>query len=445
MKELELSIGTLTISHQFMVVGMRNTCILGADFLKSGRMVVDIANSKLTWPSGEVALVIETTAPTVNKLSVLLDNYSDIFVSGPNDPLGRTTVAEHSIDTGDSRPVKQRPYRIPVHLNTVVNKQVNDMIERGVIRSSNSPWSSPIVLAPKKDGDYRFCVDFRRVNLVTKKDAHPMPRIDEILDQLGGARYFSTLDLASGYWQVPLREEDMEKTAFSVGANHYEFTVMPFGLTNAPATFQRMMGNILMGIKSCLVFMDDIIIFSDTWEEHQRILDEVFRRIRAAGLKIKRDKCQFAQESVKFLGHIVSARGTEPDSSKVEAVREFATPTSLTDVRAFVGMASYYRRFIKNFADIAAPLHDLTKGGQPEFCWTPVADKAFNDLKSRLCSAPILSLPDFFVPFTIYTDASDFGLGAVLSQRRGENEYVIAYASRTLTTAEKNYSTTEKE
>jgi hypothetical protein len=210
---------------------MRNTCILGADFVKSGRrLVVDIANSKLTWSSGEVAaLVIETTALTVNKLSVLLDNYSYIFVSGPNDPLGRTTLAEHSIDTGNSRPVKQRPHRIPVHLNTVVNKQVNDMIERGIIRSSNSPWSSPIVLSPKKDGDYRFCVDFRRVNSVTKKDTHPMPRIDEILDQLGGARYFSILDLASGYWQVPLSgEEDMEKTAFSVGANHYVFTVMPF-------------------------------------------------------------------------------------------------------------------------------------------------------------------------------------------------------------------------
>ena len=308
-------------------------------------MVVDIANSKLTWSTGEVAL----------KLSVLLENYSDIFVNGPNDPLGRTTLAEHPIDTGDSRPVKQRPYRIPVHLNAVVNNQVNDMLERGIIRASNSPWSSPIVLAPKKDGDYRFCVDFRRVNSVTKKDAHPMPRIDEILDQLGGARYFSTLDLASGYWQVPLRAEDMEKTAFSVGADHYEFTVMPFGLTNAPATFQRMMGNLLKGIKGCLVFIDDIIIFSDTWEQHQRILDEVFRRVRAAGLKIKRDKCQFAQESVKFLGHIVSARGTEPDSSKVEAVRDFATPTSLTDVRAFLGLASYYRRFIKNFADVVAP------------------------------------------------------------------------------------------
>ena len=212
----------------------------------------------------------------------------------------------------------------------------------------------------------------------------------------------------------------MEKTAFSVGADHYEFTVMPFGLTNAPATFQRMMGNLLKGIKGCLVFIDDIIIFSDTWEQHQRILDEVFRRVRAAGLKIKRDKCQFAQESVKFLGHIVSARGTGPDSSKVEAVRDFATPTSLTDVRAFLGLASYYSRFIKNFADIAAPLHDLTKGGQ-EFSWTSAADQAFNDLKNRLCSAPILSLPDFSLPFTIHTDASDFGLGAVLSQPQNTN------------------------
>ena len=322
MKELKVRNGTFTISHQFPVVGMRNTCILGADFLRSGRMVVDIANSKLTWPTREVALKIETTAPTVNKLSVLLENYSDIFVNGPNDPLGRTTLAEHPIDTGESL---EKPYRIPVHLNAVVNNQVNDMLEGGIIRASNSPWSSPIVLAPKKDGDYRFCVDFRRVNSVTKKDAHPTPRIDEILDQLCGACYFSTLDLASGYWQVPLREEDMEKTAFSVGADHYEFTVMPFGLTNAPATFQRMMGNLLKGIKGCLVFIDDIIIFSDTWEQHQRILDKVFRRVRAAGLKIKRGKCQFAQESVKFLGHIVSARGTEPYSSKVEAVRDCDT------------------------------------------------------------------------------------------------------------------------
>ena len=238
MKEIGVQLENTSISHQFLVVGMRNTCILGADFLRSGSMIVDIANGKLFWPTGESQLVIETSAPTVNKLSVLLETYSDIFVSGPNEPLGRTTRAEHSIDTGDSRPVKQRPYRIPVHLNKVVDRQVNDMLERGLIRSSNSPWSSPIVLTPKKDGDYRFCVHFRRVNSLTKKDAQPMPRIDDILDQLGGARYFSTLDLASGFWQVPLREQDREKTAFSVGGDHYEFTVMPVGLTNACATFQ---------------------------------------------------------------------------------------------------------------------------------------------------------------------------------------------------------------
>jgi hypothetical protein len=278
--------------------------------------------------------------------------------------------------------------------------------------------------------DYRFCVDFRRY---------------DILDQLGGATYFSTLDLVSGYWQVPLKEEDREKTAFSVGPNHYEFTVMHFGLTNAPATFQRMMGKLLRGIKGCLVFLDDIIIFADTWEEHQHILDEVLSRIRSTGLKVKREKCQFGQASVKFLGHIISVRGTEPDPMKVQAVQNFPTPTCLREVRGFIGLASYYRRFVRNFSEIASPLHELTKGTHQEFCWTPSADHAFQELKRHLCSAPILSLPDFSVPFVVYTDASDNGLGAVLSQKRGGEEYVVAYASRTLTAAERNYSTTEKD
>jgi transposase InsO family protein len=271
-----------------------------------------------------------------------------------------------------------------------------------------------------------------------------MPRIDDILDQLGGARCFSTLDLASGYWQVPLRKEDREKTAFSVGVNHYEFTVMPFGLTNAPATFQRMMSTILKGVKGCLVFLDDIIIFADTWEEHHPILEDVLGRIRAAGLKLKRAKCQFGKASVKFLGHVVSSQGTEPDPEKVKAVQDFPTPTSASEVRCFLGMASYYRRFVNGFASIAAPLHDLTKG-ERDFCWSTQADKAFATLKNHLCSSPVLALPNFSLPFTVYTDASDVGLGAVLAQRIGCREHVIAYASRALTSAEKNYSTTEKE
>ena len=386
-------------------------------------MLVDVGNSKLSWPGGNVPLAVELTTPSVNKLSVLLENYADVFVNGPNDPLGCTRDTEHSINTGDSRPTKQCPYRIPVHLQTVVNQQVADMLERGLIRSSTSPWSSPIVLAPNKDGNYRFCVDFRRVNSVTK-DAQPLPRIDDILDQLGGARCFSTLDLASGYWQVPLREEDREKTAFSVGVNHYEFTVMPFGLTNALATFQRMMSTVLKGVKGYIVFLDDIIIFADTWEEHHPILEEVLGRIRAAGLKLKREKCQFGKSSVKFLGHAVSAQGTEPDPEKVKAVQDFPTPSSASEVRCFLGMASYYMRFVNNFARIAVALHDLTKG-QPEFCWSPQADKAFTTLKHRLCFTPVFTLPNFFIPFTIYTDASDVGLGAVLAQRSGSREHVI--------------------
>ena len=214
--ELNFRLGNDNFVHSFVVVGMANTCILGADFLKDSKMMVDIGNSTLSWPSDNIELVVESTTPGVNKLSVLLENYADVFVNGPNDPLGCTRDTEHVIDTGDSRPIKQRPYRIPVHLQAVVNQQVEDMLERGLIRPepSASPWSSPIVLAPKKDGNYRFCVDFQRVNSVTKKDAQPMPCIDDILDQLGGAKYFSTLDLASGYWQVPLREEDREKSIF---------------------------------------------------------------------------------------------------------------------------------------------------------------------------------------------------------------------------------------
>ena len=231
-----------------------------------------------------------------------------------------------------------------MHLQGKVYKQVNDLLTRGLIRPSDSPWSSPIVLAPKKNGTYRFCVDFRRVNAVTRKDAHPMPRVDDILDQLGGG-------LASGYWQVPLREEDKAKTAFAVGLVHYEFNVMPFDLTNAPATFQRMMCRILQGCEGCFVFIDDIIVFGRTFEEHFQRQEAVFARIREAGLKIRSDKCHFASPSVKFLSRIVSSAGIRPDPGKVRAIKDYSTPSSVTEVRAFVGMASYYRRYIQGFAD----------------------------------------------------------------------------------------------
>ncbi|CAB4001799.1 Transposon Ty3-G Gag-Pol poly [Paramuricea clavata] len=376
---------------------MQNQCIFGAEFLKANGMVVNIAQELLSWDSGETRLLIEAAAPTINKLSVLLEKYADVFVNGPDDPLGRTNDAEHSIDTGDSRPVKQRPYRISVHLNKVVNNQVDEMLARGLIRPSDV---QPVVLSN---------CNGPRLNAVTRKDAFPMPRIDEILDKLGGARFFSTLDLASGYWQVPLREEDIPKTAFTVGSNHYEFTVMLFGLTNAPATFQRMMTKLLHGMSGCLVFIDDIIIFADTWEEHQKILEEVLHRIKAAGLKLKGTKCQFGRESVQFLGHIVSARGIHPNPEKVQAVQDFP--------------------------------HRL-RCRMSEHLWEWPPTTAGMSVILRI--SPLLALPNFMIPFTVYTDASDSGLGTVLSQRVGSSEYVVCYASRSLTSAE-NYSTTEKE
>ena len=364
MTDIPVRMNNFHVVHTFVIVEMQNQCILGADFLMANGMVVDIGHERLSWASRQTQLLLEAAAPTINQLSALLEKYSQVFVNGLDDPLSRTCAVEQSIDTGDSRPIKQRPYRIPVHLHHVVDQQVEEMLARGLIRPINSPWSSPIVLAPKKDGDYRFCVDFRRLNAVTRKDAYPMPRVDEIFDKLSGARYFSTLDLASGYWQVPVNEEDIGKTAFTFGSNHHEFTVIPFGLTNAPATFQRMMAKLLHGIKGCLVFIDDIIFFADTWDEHQRILEEVLCRIQDADLKIKRSKSQFGKESVEFLGHIVSAKGIHPNPVKVQAVQNFPTPSSFSDVRAFVGMASYYRRHVRNFTDIAASLHDLTKGGR---------------------------------------------------------------------------------
>ena len=206
--DLWFKIGDKIGLHSFIVVEMRDKCVIGADFLRKTGMVVDVAREKLWWDTGEADLVVQENAPVVNKVSTLVNQYRDLFVDESNDELGRTSVTEHSIDTGENCPIKQRPYRTPVHLQGEVNKQVNDMLKRGLIRPSDSPWSSPIVLAPKKDGTYRFCVDFRRVNTVTRKDAHPMPRVDDILDRLGGAQHFTTLDLASGYWQVPLHEED---------------------------------------------------------------------------------------------------------------------------------------------------------------------------------------------------------------------------------------------
>ena len=242
--------------------------------------------------------------------------------------------------------------------------QVQQMLSSGVIRPSNSPWASPVVMVKKKDGSLRFCVDFRQLNAATIKDAHPIPRIDDLLDALHGARWFSTLDLKSGYWQVPIQEQDKEKTAFRTSSGQlFEFNQVPFGLCNAPATFSRLMDRVLAGLhwETCLFYLDDIIVFAATWEEHLARLRQVFERLRHAQLKLGAEKCTFAAKEVSYLGHRVTSEGLLPDPTLLKAIREIGTPKNATEVRSFLGLAGYYRRYVKNFATIAGPLHALTR------------------------------------------------------------------------------------
>ena len=321
------------------------------------------------------------------------------------------------------------------------------MLESGVVERSTSPWASPIVLVKKKDGTVRFCVDYRKVNNITRKDAYPLPRIDTTLDTLSGSQWFSTLDLLSGYWQVEVEEADRDKTAFCTTEGLFQFRVMPFGLSNAPATFQRLMDLTLAGLQwsQCLVYIDDVIILGKTFQDHLCNLQEVFQRLREAGLKLKPAKCTFLRQSVKYLGHIISREGVQADPSKIEKVVTWPNPNSTKEVQRFLGFASYYCRFIQDFAEIAKLLHQLTERAAP-FRWTAQYQAAFEELRQRLVAAPILAHPDFNRQFILDTDASDTGLGAVLSQVDDEGqEHVIAYGSRLLSKAERQYCVTRRE
>ena len=302
-----------------------------------------------------------------------------------------------------------------------ISQMIDDMLEKGIIHPSSGPWASPIVLVPKKDGQLHFCVDYRKLNSVTKKDQYPLPRIEDILDTLGGMRYFSTLDLASGYWQIEMSGEARQKSAFVTHRGLHEFVRMPFGLCNAPATFQRLMEIVLddMLWKECFVYIDDVLVCSKTLEEHLAHLDGVFSRLRKANLRLK-PKCMFLCPKVQYLGHVISLEGVAPDPEKVEKVKNYPVPTNPTEVRQFLGLASYYRRFMKDFARIAKPLYSLTCK-DVKFEWSRACRDAFEALKSLLVTAPVLAYPRFEegVEFVVETDASTSGLGAVFSQKRG--------------------------
>ena len=385
-----------------------------------------------------------------DRLRQLLLGHHQAFAVEEGDR-GETDLIQMTVDTGDALPRRQPVRRTPFAVRTEVARQLQEMQSQGVIEPSSSPWASPVVLVRKNDGSLRFCIDYRHLNLVTKPDVFPLPRMDDLLDQLGQSKFFSTLDLASGYWQVKVHPDSREKTAFITHQGLYEFKVMPFGLRNAPAVFQRLMQCVLTGLNPpegpdfVSVYLDDVIVFSRTLDDHLHHLSLVIDRLARAGLKLKPSKCHFISQKVQYLGHLLTPDGIRPNPDRVAAVRDYSATTSVKGVRQFLGLASYYRRFVKNFARIAQPLHNLTQKGAP-FHWSPECEEAFLLLKQRLIESPILMYPDFNRDFILKTDASAVGLGVVLSQRAEDGKvHPVAYASRSLSPQEKRYAITELE
>ena len=389
-----------------------------------------------------------------DQVQLFLAKWHHIFSHGPTD-LGKTNLVEHEIHLESEQPFKE-PYRkIPPALVQEVREHLREMLKIGAIRESSSPFSSNVVIVRKKDGSIRFCIDYRKLNQRTVKDAYAMPRIDDTLHSLAGSKYFTTLDLKSGYWQVELKESDKYKTAFQVGSlGFFECNRMPFWLCNAPATFQRLMERCMgeLNPRDCLIYLDDIIIFSSTFEQHLERLHAVFSNLEQHNLKLNPAKCAFFKKQVVYLGHVVSEEGIHTDPAKTESVRNWPIPKTTKDVRKFLGFTGYYRRFIEGYAAIARPLNDLLVGHSTNpvarkksavkatpFTWGEDQQKSFETIVSRLINPPVLGYADYSLPFTLHTDASGSGLGAVLYQRQSGVDRVIAYASRSLKPSEKNY------
>ena len=418
------------------------------------------------WPKGLPEPQIQMTGDQMLKVRKLLYKHRNVISTSDTD-LGYTEIVKHTIPVTDEVPIRLPHRRIPPNVQSEVKDIIQKWITQKIIRPSSSAYASQCVLVRKKDGGLRICIDFRALNKKTRRDAYPLPRVEEALEALHGAKYFSSLDLAQGYLQCAMDENDVSKTAFRVGSGGlYEFVRMPFGLCNAPATFQRLMDMILgdQTYDTLLLYLDDILLFSNSIEDMVERLDMVLTRLAKAGLKIKPEKCFLFMIEVKYLGHIVSERGIETDPKKIEAVKHWKKPTSETELRSFLGFASYYRKFVPNFAKIASPLHDLIGGKKGKkkkvfqnstrpyvrFSekWGVSCDVAFEELRNKLTTAPTLAYPDFSKPFILETDASFEGLGAVLSQMQDNKQVVIGYASRSLKPSERNmlnYSSTKLE
>lgn len=396
---------------------------------------------------GKFKLEDDLTAEQVNQIQVLFLEYRDIFSTGDFD-IGYTDIIKHRIDVTNDIPFKQRHRYIPPSMYEEVRNHLRQLLDQGIIKESASPWASGVVLVRKKDGKLRFCVDYRKLNERTVKDSHAIPRLEEITDNLKGSKYFSTLDMRSGFYQVEVEEDHKPRTAFTVGPlGFFQFERMPFGLSNSPATFQRLMERAMgeLHMRECFTFIDDTIVNGRDFNEHLERVRHVFEKVRKNNLKLNPGKCTFFQKKIKFCGHVFGEDGVETDPEKTARISEWPEPKNAKQLREFLGFAGYYRRFVKGFASIARPLNHLLGGkikkgkgkgrkgvveGMPEWKWGSDEQTAFDHLKEQLTSPPVLGYPDYTQPFILHTDASGYGLGAVLCQEQEGHEKVIAMQAK---------------
>ncbi|KAL5004007.1 hypothetical protein ScPMuIL_017463 [Solemya velum] len=426
------------------------SCLHVISALASGESAVDEEPNEIPSLSmsgketvDDVTICSDLTREQVGELESLLSEFSDVLSDVPK----QTSLITHSVKTTTDIPIHRKPYPIPYALQDKVKKELQQMKELGIIEDSDSPYSAPMVLVKRPEASLRICIDFRELNRVTVFDPRPMPRMDDVLNRLGKAKYLSKIDLTKGYWQVPLDEDAKQKSSFVTPFGQYRFTVMPFGMVCAPATFVRLMAKVLQGYESFTeAFIDDIGVYSDTWNDHIEHLRLVFLALRESNLSAKPSKCSFGFPELVFLAHVVGNMMVKPTLDKLAIVQNFPQPLTKKQVKSFLGFVGFYRKFVQNFATLAIPLTDLTKKSMPnKVIWNETLQQAFESLKLVLLKGPVLRSPDFEKQFILRTDACDTGVGAVLEQSFDDGRHPVLYMSKKLSTPERNYAVIEKE